>query len=203
MLFDIIWNKNVLGGSAGLPSRKYLLDPSVTSNPYGCAPTPTMMPSQPLNSLQSNAYPNSPYGAVQDPISPIPLIPSNPNIQSASLAYDRNTIGNLNPLPLTYNSNQGLPSQPPVENAQSALNLFTANAPAGWNDPPVLNKAPKVPVCCIILFSNYRIKFYLFLFPWVFKFTILSCLYNDFVARINVEIYIVLTYKNTKDEGET
>lgn len=142
------------GGSTGLLSRKYVLDPSVSSNAYG-APTRNILPSQSLNSFQPNTYSGSTYNYNQD--TPNSMMPSNnmTNFNPSPLAANLNSnpVGMLNPVPPvvsppSYTNNQGLPSQSAVENAQPALNAFTSNAPSGWNDPPVVNKSTKTQVSC-------------------------------------------------------
>lgn len=120
------------------------------------------MPSQTLNAFQPT-YSNSTYPSNHDSLNPmipnpIPLIPTNnmSNVNPTPLvpSFNTNPVAPLNPMsqvtsPPAYTSSQGLASQPPVESAQSALNFYSA--PAGWNDPPVLNKAPKTQVSIYFL----------------------------------------------------
>lgn len=143
-----------------MPSRKYVLDPSVTSNTYGVLAR-NMMPTQPLNNFQTNTYSNSAFTSNQDSLNPMPMsmpnsalfTPSN-NANSIPLVsnFNTNAVAPLNPVnqvnspPPYTNSNQGLSAPPAVEQAQFALNSFTSNAAAGWNDPPVFNKPPKIQV---------------------------------------------------------
>lgn len=145
-----------------MPSRKYVLDPSVTSNTYGVLAR-NMMPSQPINNFQSNTYSNSTFTSNQDSLNPMPMPMSMPNSTPLILTnnanlnplvpnFNTNAVAPLNPVnqvnspPPYTNSNQGLSAPPSVEQAQFALNSFTSNAAAGWNDPPVLNKPPKIQV---------------------------------------------------------
>lgn len=136
-----------------MPSRKYVLDPSVSSNPYG-APTRNVMPTQ---SFQPNSYSNSTYNYNQDPQSA--MMPNQvPNVNPSPLVanFNTNPAALLNPIsqvptPPSYTSNQGFPPQAVLENAQPTFNSFSSNTPSGWNDPPVLNKAPKTQVIILLL----------------------------------------------------
>lgn len=78
-------------------------------------------------------------------LTPLPFVPN----------YDPNPVVASNPLspPPPYTSNQGLPTPPAVERGQPAFNSIAANAPSGWNDPPVFNKPPKAQVSLNI--ENY------------------------------------------------
>lgn len=131
-----------------------------------------MMSSPSLNNFQPNSYTNATYNYNQEKPNSmlqnhVPLIPSSnmANVNSGPLAsnFNTNPVALLNPstqmsAPPPYTSNQGLSSQPPVEVAQPALNTYSTNAAAGWNDPPVLNKAPKVQVCpCKFIFISNNI----------------------------------------------
>ncbi|XP_023021491.2 LOW QUALITY PROTEIN: COPII coat complex component secretory 31 [Leptinotarsa decemlineata] len=134
------------GGSAGLPSRKYVLDPSVSSNSYG--QIANQFPPQPVNSYQNNTFANNSY--TQPPIVPSstpgsqifnPLLPSNSAVVNPT----------FNPTPIDPNSTpmmpvQGfggssLPPPPTAEIAQPSWNTFSA--PSGWNDPPPISRPPK------------------------------------------------------------
>ncbi|XP_049818141.1 protein transport protein Sec31A [Aethina tumida] len=125
-------------GSSGLPSRKYVLDPSVSANQYGLPPTRNQyapLPSQPVPSFQNNYNSNAPY--TPPALNPTPLVP-NPSLNPVPL------VPTLNPVSQGYNSMAPPPmsGQPPVEAGQPATS-FTANAPPGWNDPPVISKPLK------------------------------------------------------------
>ncbi|RZC32965.1 transport Sec31A [Asbolus verrucosus] len=108
-------------GGSGLPQRKYVLDPSVTSNPYG-APTRNMMyqplPPQPVPSFQNNNYGGS----------MTPLIPNNNYVPNPPLTSTP-MVPNIQPPPPMG----GEIGQPALEKH------FQPSAP-GWNDPPLLHK---------------------------------------------------------------
>lgn len=121
-----------------MPSRKYVLDPSVTSNPYG-VPTRNMYQPQPVPSFQNNNY-GSPT-----PITP--LVPSNNNYVPNPAPLVPNPSFNpsplvpnppLNPTPLVPNA------QPPPsmtsEIGQPATEKYIPTSAPGWNDPPLLHK---------------------------------------------------------------
>ncbi|KAJ8957314.1 hypothetical protein NQ314_006562 [Rhamnusium bicolor] len=135
------------GGSSGLPSRKYILDPSVTSNQYGS--TRNQFPTQSIPAFQNNTYSGTPYSPPPinpDPLNPhvpssIPLVP-NPSFNSAPLMPN----SSISSAPLMPGLAYGSPAPPtsslehtPIERARPALNSFS-NAPSGWNDPPPCNK---------------------------------------------------------------
>ncbi|KAJ8915040.1 hypothetical protein NQ315_016015 [Exocentrus adspersus] len=128
------------GAGGGLPSRKYLLDPSVTSNQYG-GPLRNQFQPQPAASFPSGGYSaNTPYNTA--PASSASLNPLVPN--PVPLASNPT----FNPTPLAPNPISGTPAygstapstgwqgqQPPLERVAPAINAFS-NAPSGWNDPP-------------------------------------------------------------------
>lgn len=141
------------GGSGGLPSRKYVLDPSVTSNPYG--PTRNQFQPQPTSSFQSGGYSNAPYNpaaltsAPVNPLmpNPVPLLP-NTSFNTSPLVPN----SSLNPTTFTPTApsygNAAHPyaweGQSPTEKAKPAVNAFS-NAPSGWNDPPPPSSKPARP----------------------------------------------------------
>lgn len=119
------------GTSSAHLSRKYVLDPSVTSNQFPSR-NPYMSPisQEPVPTYDS--YNNTPsYGQ-----------------QPAVQMYQPPPSGLVNsPLPNpALNSNPmvpNIPPQPTVEQAEPAIN-YHAQAPPGWNDPPpVTNRLPK------------------------------------------------------------
>jgi protein transport protein SEC31 len=112
-------------GGSGLPPRKYVLDPSVSSSPYG-APARNMyqpLPPQPVPTFQNNNY------GVPAPLTP--LVPSNNN-------YVPNPP--MNPTPMMPNI-----QPPPMTNeiAQPATERFFHPSAPGWNDPPPLNRTSR------------------------------------------------------------
>ncbi|XP_015837847.2 protein transport protein Sec31A isoform X1 [Tribolium castaneum] len=121
------------GSGTGLPSRKYVLDPSVTSNPYG-APTRNMYAPQPVSNFQNNNY------GAPSPITP--LVPSNNNYVPNPVPMVPNPP--LNPTPLVPN----IQPPPPMtsEMGQPATEKYFPSSAPGWNDPPPLNK-PLRPQC--------------------------------------------------------
>ncbi|XP_044252290.1 protein transport protein Sec31A [Tribolium madens] len=115
------------GSGSGLPSRKYVLDPSVTSNPYG-APTRNMYAPQPVSNFQNNNYPA--------PSPMTPLVSSNNNYVPNPVPMVPNPA--LNPTPLVPNM-QPPPSMTSEMGQPATEKYFPTSAP-GWNDPPPLNK---------------------------------------------------------------
>nr|QYV43135.1 component of the coat protein complex II [Colaphellus bowringi] len=142
-------------GSTGLPSRKYVLDPSVSSNPYGL--TGNQFPAQSVNTFPTNTFSTNSYvpPAISNPLATSsapgmhnlnPLVPT-----MTSTAY--NPIFNpSNPTPMESNMTPQLPTQgyvgsglPPKSThdiAPPASHSFTG--PSGWNDPPPVSKAVRV-----------------------------------------------------------
>ncbi|KAK9888179.1 hypothetical protein WA026_000448 [Henosepilachna vigintioctopunctata] len=124
------------GVSSGLPSRKYVLDPSVSSNQYGVFPRNQVLANQPMG-----GYPNP-----QQSFNTSPLISSSiPNPSSTP-------IPSMNPMPLVPNiGGYGTGFTPPTHRqqavvAQEAVEANLPNLPPsapGWNDPPVVNKSLK------------------------------------------------------------
>jgi protein transport protein SEC31 len=115
----------MFAGGSGLPPRKYVLDPSVSSSPYG-APARNMyqpLPPQPVPTFQNNNY------GVPAPVTP--LVPSNNN-------YVPNPP--MNPTPMMPNI-----QPPPMTNeiAQPATERFFHPSAPGWNDPPPLNRTSR------------------------------------------------------------
>lgn len=174
MLIIISFNKHVFAfsGGSGLPSRsKYVLDPSVQSNPYGvprnqqftpsAAPAPfqpTPQPFQPAN-FQTNALSSNPLQpTTQQPLNPTPLVPSFPQspptnfggggaaLQPTSQPISAQPTFQSNALGAFPSPVEGLPPPPPLEVGQSAMNYLPANAAPGWNDPPVLSKSVRPQV---------------------------------------------------------
>ncbi|KAJ8981910.1 hypothetical protein NQ317_007302 [Molorchus minor] len=145
------------GGASGLPSRKYLLDPSVSSNQYGISRNP--IPPQPVSNFQSPAYSSNPYVPSSfnaAPVNafapnPVPLVPNptpvapNTSFNAAPPAADPNF--QLNPV-TSMASAYGNPAHPAGSVGQSSVdranqppvNSFTPGASSGWNDPPLLSK---------------------------------------------------------------
>ncbi|KAG5889116.1 hypothetical protein JTB14_034174 [Gonioctena quinquepunctata] len=133
------------GGSTGLPSRKYLLDPSVSSSPYGLPPT--QYPSQPVNSYQNSTFSNNSYAP---PSNVNPLVPTTQNVHNLNPLVPSNSSfptasGDPNPIPMVPSQGYGGSALPPpphtAEVAHPALNAFMA--PCGWNDPPPVSRHPK------------------------------------------------------------
>ncbi|XP_063916558.1 protein transport protein Sec31A [Zophobas morio] len=138
------------GGSGGLPPRKYVLDPSVSSSPYG-APTRNMyhsLPPQPVPSFQNNNYGMSAPAPMTNPMTP--MIPSNNNyvpnpvlnptplVPSQSLNTPLVPNPPLNPTPMVPN----MQPPPPMasEMGQQATEKYFYQGAPGWNDPPPLHK---------------------------------------------------------------
>ncbi|XP_050309032.1 protein transport protein Sec31A isoform X2 [Anthonomus grandis grandis] len=110
-------------GIAGPLSRKHVRDPSVTNsqfppmnNPYTPAP------------YDNNSY--NPGGAAFG--QPAPQVYQPPPMSGSVGAMSPIPNPMLNPVPSVQ--------QPPIETAQPAIN-YQAQAPPGWNDPPVVNRS--------------------------------------------------------------
>ncbi|CAH1223126.1 unnamed protein product [Diabrotica balteata] len=119
-------------GGSGLPSRKYVLDPSVSSNPYGSPnhPAPTYY------FQQNNAFQSNPYAPPS--VNSSQLQPLNNSSMLNQAEVSSNSSFNLTPLIPSQPSYGGssLPP-PPTEIAQQANPTpYRPNAPSGWNDPP-------------------------------------------------------------------
>ncbi|XP_060523111.1 protein transport protein Sec31A isoform X2 [Cylas formicarius] len=119
------------GGSAGLPTRKYVLDPSVTSNQYY---NRNQFSSQPVPTFDGSygAYPTNPHNSNYGG-QPISTQLYQPSTSSAAVPNPP-----LNPVPLATAPQYG--TQPPIEAALSAGNSYHGQSAPGWNDPPVLNR---------------------------------------------------------------
>ncbi|XP_044758611.1 protein transport protein Sec31A isoform X2 [Coccinella septempunctata] len=127
--------KNSSTNATGLPQRKYILDPSVTSNQYNSALTrnPTL-PNQPMGNFNS---PQQTYNSPSMYTSPLPMAPQNFNPSPLVSAPQTGYGTNFNTAPPLS------PSQTPV--AQEALETNNMSAPvaSGWNDPPTLYRSLK------------------------------------------------------------
>lgn len=147
-----------LGGS-GLTNRvKYVVDPSVQSNPYGgmrsaygntaspmnnpMAPPPPvpLVPTQAVPTFSPGGITNSPYGNMPPP--PVP--------NSGSLTQNFPTPGQFTSPIQTQPTNQSnMYNNENVEVAQPAINAFAPppmNAPPGWNDPPMVSRPTRSQV---------------------------------------------------------
>lgn len=150
-------------GGSGLPKSKYVLDPSVSSNPYGTRNTygnnPMLPPMPNPNNFQSNPLtnplPTNPYAPPA--LNPMPMNP----MQSAPMV----PTSAPNPTRLV----PSMPQQPsfqnqfnqqnePHEMGQSAMNILPSSAAPGWNDPPVLSK----PLRSQVNFLNFKLVFYFY-----------------------------------------
>ncbi|KAL3273448.1 hypothetical protein HHI36_014892 [Cryptolaemus montrouzieri] len=131
------FNSNIAASStAGLSSRKYVLDPSVTSNQYGTFQRNQAFANQPIG-----GYPN-PHSFNTSPMNPATF--TNLPAQSSNIPVP---APSLNPMPLPSNiadfGNSFASAPSHIDQAQEAkeLNLMNLPPPApGWNDPPIMNK---------------------------------------------------------------
>lgn len=137
--------------STGLPSRKYVLDPSVSSNQYDIR---NQYAPQPINTFQSNSAYSNTY--VPPPISSNAYNPAsntaptslpNQTFNSGVPTFNPAPNTSFNPAPMTPSSQggfggSGLPP-PPLEVGQQVFNSY--NAPPGWNDPPPVARSVKHP----------------------------------------------------------
>lgn len=141
-------------GGTGLPKSKYVLDPSVTTNPYGSSRNsyggnPLLPSMSNPNNFQTNALSSNNPGSNSLYGSPTPLNPSVPPnpLQPSSLVPG---VGSTNPTRLVptqapsgfqnQDYNQGTDAN---SFGQSAMNFLPPNAAPGWNDPPVVSKPNK------------------------------------------------------------
>ncbi|XP_057666336.1 protein transport protein Sec31A isoform X1 [Diorhabda carinulata] len=119
---------NSVGSNQGLPSKKYVLDPSVGSNPY--VSTFNQFVNQPPVDFYRSSINNDAYGSN----SQIP--PTNASNQSFNLSPMNSARQNYAPPP---------PPPSSIEQAQYALKSAAGSASAhGWNDPPPLTKPSKL-----------------------------------------------------------
>lgn len=131
-------NINATGASSGLPQRKYILDPSVTSNQYNSALSRNQsLPNQPMGNY------NNPQQSFNSPSMYTPSLPMSP------IATQGFNSTPLVPAPSSgYGSNFNAPSsfspsQTPIAQEALDLNNRSASVAPGWNDPPTLMKSLK------------------------------------------------------------
>ncbi|CAH0563613.1 unnamed protein product [Brassicogethes aeneus] len=109
--------------SSGLPSKKYILDPSVTSNQYGNASYAPLPPQQQQQQYQNN-FNNAPFAPQNNHMPPTQIL--NPAAPSYGVGGDMQA--------------------PPIDAAQMAgAHNYQANAPPGWNDPPIIARQKAQP----------------------------------------------------------
>ncbi|KAL1497928.1 hypothetical protein ABEB36_008808 [Hypothenemus hampei] len=123
------------GGGYGQLSRKYVRDPSVSNPQYPPALNPYAPPSN--QPLQQSSFDSS--------LNATPSVPSYG--QTAPQMFQPPVSTGLSASPVSNPSFVNPPpfvpaGQPSVEQAQPAFN-FQAEAPPGWNDPPVFNRPPR------------------------------------------------------------
>lgn len=119
-----------VGSNQGLLSKKYVLDPSVSSNPYGSS---NQFVPQPVNFYQPNN--TDPYGSN----SQIPPL-NNPTVPTFNNATPNHSF-NLSPLNSAQQNYGSNVPPPPVEQAHYALK--SSSSAHGWNDPPPITKSLK------------------------------------------------------------
>lgn len=148
--------------SSGLHSKKYVLDPSVASNqPMFSRNQFAQQPDNYAsfqnnfqNNFANNMQNNYPSNSLQNNFTPTNQNQFNPMASSANI-FTPAPIGTLNPTPLvpsnpvpnpSLNPTPMVPAPPLSSNngVQEAVN-YSANAPAGWNDPPIVNKVRPQP----------------------------------------------------------